>query len=166
MMTSFCFSAFHFVVIYFIQCLKHVQRRLKKHNLIGANFPVAHDLCKAHETRSTGRDFECEVGDCLILLLLHLNMLLAAVSFYHVYNFVPFASAQSVSPCFLLSTDKFDCSFSQSVYGVLNSIEGCQAFEEAKEHTNIGDWYKSMQIAVKSHYGAQAISGTQTFSRD
>ena len=73
---------------------------------------------------------------------------------------------QSVSPCFHLSTDKFDCSFSQSVYGVLNSIEGCQAFEEAKEHTNIGDWYKSMQIAVKSHYGAQAISGTQTFSRD
>lgn len=56
--------------------------------------------------------------------------------------------------------------FLQSVYGVLNSIEGCTAFEEVKTHTNIGDWYKSMQIAVKSHYGAQAASGAQALIRN
>lgn len=53
-----------------------------------------------------------------------------------------------------------------AVYGVLNSIEGCPAFQDAKDNTNIGTWYKRMQIAVKSHAGAHPLKeSTVTSSR-
>nr|KAG5705774.1 hypothetical protein BaRGS_027433 [Batillaria attramentaria] len=47
-----------------------------------------------------------------------------------------------------------------SVYGVLNSIEGCQAFQDARNNTNIDVWYKRMQTAVKSHAGAHPLQKT------
>ncbi|XP_076436452.1 prostaglandin E synthase 2-like [Babylonia areolata] len=45
-----------------------------------------------------------------------------------------------------------------AVYGVLNSIEGCQAFQEAQANTNIGSWYKNMQRAVLAHEGAHPLN--------
>lgn len=47
-----------------------------------------------------------------------------------------------------------------SVYGVLNSIEGCQAFLDAQANTNIGSWYRRMQEVVKSHQGAHPLTMT------
>ncbi|KAL8562399.1 hypothetical protein ACOMHN_066113 [Nucella lapillus] len=44
-----------------------------------------------------------------------------------------------------------------SVYGVLNSIEGCEAFQDAQDHTNIGRWYRTMQAAVTAHQGAHPL---------
>ncbi|KAF5299666.1 hypothetical protein FQA39_LY11461 [Lamprigera yunnana] len=41
-----------------------------------------------------------------------------------------------------------------SVYGILNSIEGCIAFQDLLSNTNIKDWYFSMKAAVRKHQGA------------
>lgn len=46
-----------------------------------------------------------------------------------------------------------------AVYGVLNSIEGCNAFQDALEHTSIGTWYYSMKQSVQSHSGCTAMNG-------
>lgn len=40
-----------------------------------------------------------------------------------------------------------------AVYGVLSSIEGCQAFKELRENTKIGRWYDDMKQACQSHSG-------------
>nr|CAH7743156.1 unnamed protein product [Callosobruchus chinensis] len=45
-----------------------------------------------------------------------------------------------------------------SVYGVLNSIEGCTAFKDLLDNTKIGEWYFDMKKAVMQHNGAQLIS--------
>ncbi|CAH1961899.1 unnamed protein product [Acanthoscelides obtectus] len=45
-----------------------------------------------------------------------------------------------------------------SVYGVLNSIEGCTAFKDLLGNTNIGKWYFNMKEAVMQHQGAQFIT--------
>jgi microsomal prostaglandin-E synthase 2 len=46
-----------------------------------------------------------------------------------------------------------------AVYGVLNSIEGCSAFQDALEHTSIGTWYYSVKQSVQSHAGCSALNG-------
>lgn len=42
-----------------------------------------------------------------------------------------------------------------SAYGVLSSIEGCNAFRDLLEHTKIGSWYYQVKKAVQTHQGAQ-----------
>lgn len=44
-----------------------------------------------------------------------------------------------------------------AVYGVLSSIEGCQAFKELLENTKIGTWYYEMKNAVQNHAGANTL---------
>lgn len=44
-----------------------------------------------------------------------------------------------------------------AVYGVLTSIEGCQAFTDLKANTRISDWYYPMKEAVNKHIGSQEI---------
>lgn len=40
-----------------------------------------------------------------------------------------------------------------AVYGVLCSIEGCDAFQDVLKNTGIGPWYFSMKDAVQNHRG-------------
>ncbi|XP_054719899.1 prostaglandin E synthase 2-like [Uloborus diversus] len=44
-----------------------------------------------------------------------------------------------------------------AVYGLLNSIEGCQAFKDLLLNTNIGKWYYGVQEIVKNHEGYKLI---------
>jgi len=44
-----------------------------------------------------------------------------------------------------------------AVYGVLNSIEGCEAFKDALENTQIGTWYSNMKNVVSSHNGSALL---------
>ena len=44
-----------------------------------------------------------------------------------------------------------------AMYGVLCSIEGCDAFKDALVHSKIKDWYYLMKEAVNSHQGAQFV---------
>ncbi|KAL1517379.1 hypothetical protein ABEB36_001149 [Hypothenemus hampei] len=44
-----------------------------------------------------------------------------------------------------------------AVYGVLNSIEGCLAFQDLLNRTSIGKWYFPMKEAIAGHQGAQVI---------
>lgn len=37
-----------------------------------------------------------------------------------------------------------------SVYGILSSIEGCQAFQDLRENTDIGKWFDNMSSMVKT----------------
>ncbi|XP_065161734.1 prostaglandin E synthase 2 [Atheta coriaria] len=41
-----------------------------------------------------------------------------------------------------------------AVFGVLSSIEGCDAFKDLLQYSNIKGWYFSMKDAVKQHKGA------------
>ncbi|XP_013792542.1 prostaglandin E synthase 2-like [Limulus polyphemus] len=43
-----------------------------------------------------------------------------------------------------------------AVYGVLNSIEGCEAFQDLLKNTKIGPWYFRTKEAVSNHYGSKA----------
>lgn len=43
-----------------------------------------------------------------------------------------------------------------AVYGVLNAIEGCDAFKDLKANTKIGAWYERMQQVVSTGNGAHA----------
>lgn len=47
-----------------------------------------------------------------------------------------------------------------TVYGILRSIEGCDAFKDALEHTQIGNWYQAMTEKVKSHAGSPALNSS------
>lgn len=40
-----------------------------------------------------------------------------------------------------------------SAYGVLSSIEGCDAFTDLLNNTNIGKWYEPMKQVVNSRRG-------------
>jgi len=40
-----------------------------------------------------------------------------------------------------------------AVFGVLSAIEGCQAFQDARERTKIGIWYDQMRKVVQSRQG-------------
>lgn len=46
-----------------------------------------------------------------------------------------------------------------AVYGVLSSIEGCQAFKDALERTNIKRWYYEMKKYTESHGGSSPMLG-------
>lgn len=41
-----------------------------------------------------------------------------------------------------------------SVYGILSSIEGCDAFQDLLTHSNIKTWYLNMKEEVQKHGGA------------
>ena len=41
----------------------------------------------------------------------------------------------------------------QAVYGVLTSMEGCQAFEDALAHTKIGPWFYRVKAACEEYMG-------------
>ncbi|VDI77490.1 microsomal prostaglandin-E synthase 2 [Mytilus galloprovincialis] len=43
-----------------------------------------------------------------------------------------------------------------SVYGVLTSIEGCQAFEDTLNNTKIGPWFYRMKDACTNHKGSSS----------
>lgn len=40
-----------------------------------------------------------------------------------------------------------------AVYGILKSIEGCDAFQDLLTHTKIGIWYNAMKEQVDTHSG-------------
>jgi len=40
-----------------------------------------------------------------------------------------------------------------AMYGVLSAIEGCEAFQDARHHTNIGSWFDRMKKVVVSRKG-------------
>ncbi|XP_005088854.1 prostaglandin E synthase 2 [Aplysia californica] len=44
-----------------------------------------------------------------------------------------------------------------AVYGVLNSIEGCAAFQDALKNSKIGPWYRRTKDMVASHQGANPL---------
>lgn len=44
-----------------------------------------------------------------------------------------------------------------AVYGILNSIEGCDAFKDLLERTKIGKWYFGMKDVVSQHQGARFV---------
>ena len=54
-----------------------------------------------------------------------------------------------------------DCShtyFLQAMYGSMLSFEGCNAFKEMLEVTDIGLWYGKMKQAVTTSKGANNIN--------
>ena len=44
-----------------------------------------------------------------------------------------------------------------AVFGAMSSIEGCAAFSDALENTNIGPWYHATKQAVASHAGQEDL---------
>lgn len=44
-----------------------------------------------------------------------------------------------------------------AVYGILTSIEGCNAFQDLLTHSKIKDWYLSMKEEVQRHGGAVSV---------
>ncbi|PSN47051.1 hypothetical protein C0J52_09367 [Blattella germanica] len=46
-----------------------------------------------------------------------------------------------------------------AVYGVLSSIEGCNAFQDILKNTSIGSWFNKMKENVQNHAGYAAMSG-------
>lgn len=45
-----------------------------------------------------------------------------------------------------------------AVYGILKSIEGCDAFQDLLAKTKIGNWYNAMKEQVDSHFGSAKLS--------
>lgn len=45
-----------------------------------------------------------------------------------------------------------------AVYGILNSIEGLEAFNDTMANTKLGTWYNAMKEKVESHAGSALIS--------
>ena len=41
-----------------------------------------------------------------------------------------------------------------AVYGVLKSIEGCEAFKDALKYTKLGTWYNAVKEKVDAHAGS------------
>ncbi|XP_043287360.1 prostaglandin E synthase 2 [Venturia canescens] len=46
-----------------------------------------------------------------------------------------------------------------AVYGVLRSIEGCDAFKDALDNTKLESWYQAMKEKVDSHSGSVVLPG-------
>ncbi|XP_044014969.1 prostaglandin E synthase 2-like [Aphidius gifuensis] len=44
-----------------------------------------------------------------------------------------------------------------TVYGILRSIEGCDAFKDAFENTQLANWYQAMTDKVKNHAGSNML---------
>ncbi|RUS69175.1 hypothetical protein EGW08_023064, partial [Elysia chlorotica] len=49
-----------------------------------------------------------------------------------------------------------------AVYGVLNSIEGCSAFDDALRNTKIGPWYRRTKEAIVQHQGSHPLNTKAT----
>ncbi|CAL7943655.1 unnamed protein product [Xylocopa violacea] len=45
-----------------------------------------------------------------------------------------------------------------AVYGILKSIEGCNAFKDALDNTNLGTWYNAMMKEVETHSGSKYLA--------
>ncbi|XP_076753077.1 prostaglandin E synthase Su(P) [Xylocopa sonorina] len=45
-----------------------------------------------------------------------------------------------------------------AVYGILKSIEGCNAFKDALDNTQLGTWYNAMMKEVETHSGSKYIA--------
>lgn len=45
-----------------------------------------------------------------------------------------------------------------TVYGILRSIEGCDAFKDAFENTQLANWYQAMTDKVKTHAGSNMLN--------
>ena len=45
-----------------------------------------------------------------------------------------------------------------AVYGVLRSIEGCDAFKDALSNTKLGGWYEAVKEKVDRHEGGQLLN--------
>lgn len=45
-----------------------------------------------------------------------------------------------------------------AVYGILKSIEGCKAFKDAMENTQLAQWYTAMTAEVQAHAGSKYIT--------
>ena len=41
-----------------------------------------------------------------------------------------------------------------AVYGALTAVEGCEAFQDARNNTKIGVWFDDMKVAVKNREGS------------
>jgi len=44
-----------------------------------------------------------------------------------------------------------------AVYGALTAVEGCEAFQDARDNTKIGVWFDQMKTAVKNREGASLL---------
>jgi len=44
-----------------------------------------------------------------------------------------------------------------AVYGALTAVEGCEAFQDARDNTKIGEWFDSMKAAVKKREGSSIL---------
>jgi len=44
-----------------------------------------------------------------------------------------------------------------AVYGVLNAIEGCEAFQDARRHTRVGEWFDRMKVVVTAREGRAMV---------
>ncbi|KAG1688224.1 Prostaglandin E synthase 2 [Nymphon striatum] len=53
-----------------------------------------------------------------------------------------------------------------AVFGVIRSIEGCTAFQDVLQNTNIKSWYFEMKEAVTSHQGVMITVGKQCIMHD
>lgn len=45
-----------------------------------------------------------------------------------------------------------------AVYGVLGSMEGCQAFQDALDNTELKGWYYAVKEKVKARHGSTLIN--------
>lgn len=45
-----------------------------------------------------------------------------------------------------------------SVYGVLCSMEGCQAFKDCLQNTNIGKWFHAVKDVVEKNRGTKVFN--------
>lgn len=45
-----------------------------------------------------------------------------------------------------------------AVYGILKSIEGCNAFEDTLNNTNLKPWYDAMVKEVETHAGSKYLA--------
>ncbi|XP_015586173.1 prostaglandin E synthase 2 [Cephus cinctus] len=46
-----------------------------------------------------------------------------------------------------------------AVYGILKSIEGCEAFRDLQKNTDVSVWYNAMREKVDGHAGSEFING-------
>ncbi|XP_046470452.1 prostaglandin E synthase 2 [Neodiprion pinetum] len=44
-----------------------------------------------------------------------------------------------------------------AVYGILKSIEGCEAFRDLLDHTKVGVWFNAMREKIDSNHGRQYV---------
>lgn len=44
-----------------------------------------------------------------------------------------------------------------TVYGILKSIEGCDAFKDALDNTKLSTWYNAMTKEVETHSGSNYL---------